>query len=76
MEGLEEIQWQAVFAADFRPQEIKEGKQAEFLAHQAFPWTLFDRVGVYSRAVAAQVAGAFGDDAHRPTIEIRSDWYY
>jgi hypothetical protein len=73
---LGEISWEAVAARDFRPADIKEGKQAEFLVHDTFPWSLVDRVGVYSRPVAQQVIDAMKGAAHRPVVEIRLDWYY
>lgn len=73
---LVEINWQAVAARDFRPADVKEGKQAEFLVHDNFPWDLVDRIGVYSRTVAQQVTDAMRGAAHRPVVEIRRDWYY
>jgi hypothetical protein len=36
VQTLDEVQWQAVAARDFRDPSIKEGKQAEFLLH-GFP---------------------------------------
>jgi len=73
---LGEINWNAVAATDFRPADIKEGKQAEFLLGNSFPWSLVERIGVHSPAIVARVSAAMGDAAHRPTIEIRRDWYY
>jgi hypothetical protein len=72
---LGEINWQAVVATDFRPADIKEGKQAEFLVHDIFPWDLVDRVGVHSRLVGQEVVNAMRGAAHRPVVEIRRDWY-
>lgn len=43
---LEEIDWDAVHASDWR--NCKEGKQAEFLVERSFPWDLIERIGVYS----------------------------
>jgi hypothetical protein len=73
---LSEVDWAAVVASDFRAADVKEGKQAEFLVHRSFPWTLVDRVGVISPAVAQQVAGALQGASHRPRIEILPSWYY
>jgi hypothetical protein len=73
---LDQINWPAVAATDFRSADIKEGKQAEFLVHDCFPWTLVDRIGVNSRAIAQQVANAMQGAAHRPVVEVRPDWYY
>jgi ssDNA thymidine ADP-ribosyltransferase, DarT len=73
---LDEVNWPAVAATDFRPADVKEGKQAEFLVHQSFPWELVERIGVLSQGVAQQVANAMQGSVHRPRVEIRRDWYY
>jgi hypothetical protein len=76
LDKLGEINWDAVNARDFREADIKEGKQAEFLIEQAFPWHLVERIGVYSQGYVQPVSQAMQGAAHRPRIEIRSDWYY
>jgi len=76
VEQLDEVNWPAVAATDFRPADIKEGKQAEFLVHESFPWELVERIGVISQAVAAQVVNVTRAATHRPAVEIRRDWYY
>ena len=73
---LDEVNWPAVAARDFRSAEIKEGKQAEFLVHRSFPWRLVRRIGVQDRAMAQQVANALRAAAHRPVVEIRPEWYF
>ena len=76
VDQLDEVNWVAVGSTDFRASDIKEGKQAEFLVHHSFPWSLVERIGVLSREVAQQVANATDGAAHRPALEIRRDWYY
>jgi hypothetical protein len=71
---LEEIDWNAVQAT--RWQQCKEGKQAEFLIEQQFPWELVNRIGVISQDVHARVCQAIQNTAHRPRVEIRQEWYY
>jgi len=71
---LGEIEWPAVQARNWRA--CKEGKQAEFLIEQHFPWELVKRIGVVSRPVYAQVQAALHRAGHRPTVEILPDWYY
>ncbi|GLK68110.1 type II toxin-antitoxin system toxin DNA ADP-ribosyl transferase DarT [Hansschlegelia plantiphila] len=73
---LGDINWDAIAAGNFRDSEIKEGKQAEFLMERSFPWHLVRRIGVYSSAVAQQVANTLRGAAHRPPVEIRREWYY
>ena len=74
--ALEEVGWDAVAASDFRPADVKEHKQAEFLVKESLPWSLIERIGVRSPQVAQQVADILHNAEHRPTIEIRNDWYY
>jgi hypothetical protein len=76
LDRLGDINWDAVAATDFRPADIKEAKQAEFLVQESFPWHLVERIGVYSQACVQPVSTAMKDAAHRPGIEIRRDWYY
>lgn len=40
VERLNQLNWPAIGATDFRPPEVKEGKQAEFLVLADFPWEL------------------------------------
>ncbi|HXP87051.1 MAG TPA: DUF4433 domain-containing protein [Bryobacteraceae bacterium] len=76
LDDLGEVNWPAVASTDFRPADIKEGKQAEYLLHGSFPWGLVNRIGVHSMGVAQMVDAALSAAAHRPRVEIRPDWYY
>ena len=71
---LDEVDWNAVQATDWR--QCKEGKQAEFLLHEFFPWHLVERVGVHNRTVAAQVNGVLQQAEHRPPVVVEPSWYY
>ncbi len=73
---LNEINWDAVAARDFRPADIKEAKQAEFLVEQSFPWQLVERIGVHSQGIAQRVYAAMNGAGHRPRVEVRREWYY
>ena len=73
---LDEIDWNAVSANNWRATNVKEGKQAEFLVHDSFPWDLVSRIGVRSMGVKTQVDEALKIVQHRPKIEIKPDWYY
>jgi hypothetical protein len=74
VEELDEVDWEAVQANEWRT--CKEGKQAEFLIEQSFPWSLVGRIGVYSQGVYQDVHALLTQTAQRPAIEIRPDWYY
>lgn len=76
VEQIDQIDWHAIVANDWRAPEIKERKQAEFLVHRSFPWELVSRVGVRSGLIRAQVADALVLTHHKPKIEIRPEWYY
>ena len=56
--------------------QCKEGKQAEFLLEESFPWRLVERIGVQSRASFQRVVNGLPSNGHRPAVEIRADWYY
>lgn len=72
---LNEIDWDAVQASNWV--DCKEGKQAEFLMEHNFPWHLVEHIGVYSQSVYSQVVNTLPvGGAHRPKIEIKTDWYY
>ena len=77
---LGEINWDAVAARRWGgrgiAEEIKEGKQAEFLVEHAFPWHLVERIGVYWPATYAEALRALPPEGHRPAVEIQRDWYY
>ena len=73
---LSEIDWQAVRSTDFRDPQVKEGKQAEFLLFDFFPWTLVEKVATIHSAIANQVRSIMENQAHRPTIEVRPTWYF
>lgn len=73
---LDEINWDAVAARDFCPADVKEAKQAEFLVQQSFPWHLVERIGVHSQGIAQRVYAAMNGAGHRPSVEIRREWYY
>lgn len=71
---LGEVNWNAVHARDWKA--LKEGKQAEFLLEQAFPWHLVERIGVKSADTCRQVVNALPSSGHRPRVEVLADWYY
>lgn len=71
---LEELDWAAIQARNW--QQCKEGKQAEFLVERCFPWSLVERIGVYSRTLYQQVVNALPRQGYQPTVELRTDWYY
>ena len=77
---LGEINWDAIQANRWSgngvSRTIKEGKQAEFLIEQSFPWHLVSRIGVHSRQVYSDVSAVQQSSTHKPLIELKPEWYY
>lgn len=76
LDELDEIDWNAVAARDFRSSDVKEAKAAEFLLHGPFPWKLVEKVGVHSMVVGRQVSTMIAAGTHHPTVQIERDWYF
>ena len=76
LSSLDEIDWRAVDAADFRDSEIKEGKQAEFLVLNSLPWELVAGIGVQNSKIFDKVKDILNSARHRPTVRVKKDWYY
>jgi hypothetical protein len=73
---LSEVDWNAVEASDFRDAVIKEGKQAEFLVHESFPWQLVEYVGACNSRIAQQVNSIISQAKYHPTMGVKPNWYY
>lgn len=76
LNDLGDINWAAVAATNFRDPDVKEGKQAEFLVHTSFPWSLVSRIGVRSAATAARVHNAIQGASHQPAVSVKPGWYF
>lgn len=72
--NLHEIDWDAVQARIWN--QCKEAKQSEFLFEESFPWGLVRRIGVSNNIVFGQVLNALQQQEHKPTVEVKTDWYY
>lgn len=70
------LNWEGIAATDFRPPDVKEAKQSEFLMHHSFPWSLVRRIGVCDAAIAQRAHEVIAHAGHRPAIEIQRGWYY
>lgn len=77
---LAEINWEAVTATQWSgsgiSRDIKEGKQAEFLVEDKFPWKLILGIGVFSQAQGEQVTRLISGLPHKPQIKVLRKWYY
>ncbi len=73
---LDKINWTAVGQNDFRDSFIKEGKQAEFLMFDSFPWTLIEKIGVINEVRANEVRETLAGRSYIPPIRVETGWYY
>lgn len=73
---LSEIDWDAVTSTDFRDAKIKEGKQAEFLMFDVFPWKLIEKVGTIDSTIATRARTTLAIADHQPIIAIEPSWYF
>ncbi|MCY4614253.1 MAG: DUF4433 domain-containing protein [Nitrospira sp.] len=71
---LDKIDWDAVHATDWR--QCQDGKQAEFLVQDSFPWAMVSRIAVNSKEIYAKVQLVLREARHRPPVEVKPDWYY
>lgn len=77
---LSEINWDAVQAKQWSGRDVspkvKEGKQAEFLVENRFPWHLVEKVGVCTEAVRQSVGRTVQHAEHKPAVAKMPEWYY
>ena len=76
LESLSEINWRAVAATDFSKPEVKERKQAEFLIHESFPWSLVEEIGVHDERMRIIVDDTLTGTTGRPLVRVEPEWYY
>jgi hypothetical protein len=76
LDRLDEINWEGVNARDWRDSDLKEGKQAELLLHESFPFELIARIGVISEALRARVLEVLKGTGYAPAVEVVRGWYY
>jgi hypothetical protein len=73
---LDQINWEHVKATDWRDSVVKEGKQAEFLMHQAFAWRLIRSIGVANSGIKSQVEAICASQNPGPVVKVMNNWYY
>lgn len=76
VDDLDQVNWTAVGETDFRDPVIREGKQAEFLVYESFPWQLVEHIGVIDSGVRTRVEQILRDAAHKPVVSVQRSWYY
>ncbi len=70
------LDWSAIQSTDFRDPKVKEGKQAEFLMFDIFPWTLVDKIGTINNTMELRVQATLANAGHQPQIVVEPTWYF
>lgn len=75
---LNQINWEAMPLRVWNYRPVSDDRQAEFLIHNFFDWSLVTRIGVHSRAVGQRAYNALRQASFpMPTIEIKTqEWYH
>jgi hypothetical protein len=73
---LDVVDWGAVAAVDWQNSLVKEGKQAEFLMLDSFPWQLVEAIGVIDQRTLTDVSRMIQGAEHKPLVSVQRDWYY
>jgi hypothetical protein len=73
---IDQINWNAVQSTNFSDSKIKEGKQAEFLLFDVFPWTLIEKIGTINSTIAARTKTYLLNSDHQPAIDVEPSWYF
>lgn len=72
---LNRVNWPAVAATDWKDIIIQEGKQAEFLVYESFPWQLVEKIGVNNNSIRNAVIEKIGA-AQSGLVTVEQSWYY
>lgn len=73
---LVHLDWSAIGSNNFSDSKVKEGKQAEFLMFDVFPWRLVDKIGTVNSTIATKVQIALANAGHQPKIVPEPSWYF
>lgn len=80
LQDLGKVDWNIMRATIWRDTnedgDRKRRRQAEFLVHEFFPFSLFERIGVATQTMAKKTAALLAGLEEKPLIEIQPTWYY
>ena len=74
VEALDALDWDAIRATQWQGKQHQ--KMAEFLVRDFFPWNAIRQIGCFNSGVATKVEEMLKQVKHRPTVEVKSSWYY
>jgi hypothetical protein len=77
---LDKIDWDLMASRSWsdiiQDGDRKRRRQAEFLVHEFFPFTLFDSIGVINQTMSQKVTGLLQPLAKKPVVQVVQAWYY
>ncbi|MGC8732593.1 MAG: type II toxin-antitoxin system toxin DNA ADP-ribosyl transferase DarT [Halothiobacillaceae bacterium] len=76
LESMDELDWTAIDARDFRDPDVKERKQAEFLVYGSFPLGLIERIGVRTAATQVHASRVLSGAGILMPVEVCPEWYF
>ncbi len=77
LERLSGLPWRAINAKYWN--DIPDGKrlrQSEFLVYKQFNWELVQTIGVFNEAIKTYVCELIAAQHYKPTVSIKSEWYF
>ena len=80
LHDLDKIDWQIMQSRYWNDTnqygDRKRRRQAEFLVHEFFPFSLFEKIGAINQTTAKQTAVLLGEIQSRPIVQVQPAWYY
>ncbi len=76
LNDLRHLNWAAIHSDQWGDSITKEGKQAEFLLYESFPWELIEKIGVHNQKIADEVKKTIASSGHCPIVSVQHRWYY
>ena len=76
LNDLDKLDWAAIGTVKWNNPAVKDGKQAEFLLYESFPWHLVEKIGVIDQQMKAYVDAVLSPAPYWPSVAVERAWYY
>ncbi len=70
------LNWAAINSRYFSDAKVKQGKQAEFLMFDVFPWILIQKIGTINSTIEKKVKTVLANNEHQPIVAVERSWYF
>ena len=78
--GFANLRWDVIQSWSWKDtpddNDRKRSKQAEFLVHDAVPWSHVRLIGALTESTRDRALVAIATAPHRPPVTLQPDWYY